>query len=365
MDSIGEIKKYKKLLLQERDKLKIVQDENLKLINELSACKSELNVFKGKVEILNQFYQDYKDYVLSNSDKKDLISEEEPISNEKIDLFPEEKPTYEKLKSEYFIHRDNEIVVQLFEDYNINPVQVLNDLLMLNDLNNPLPSNIETMVKKYKITKEYEIIQKSLILIKNLKRSSYYIERGIYNLSDLYINNFRNDNKKLSLKYVRMALLIYPFQFDKFLNSIKSYLYDDINEHIEKFKVELYGKNNVLLKKPVKEKKSPEKKPIKKFIVEKNNDSDNKITYDNLPKPKGFDELLAVENTPVNLKRIEEYNHLSIPELIDSVMKLQGDYGKKRKALRVYSFLIRLKKPPEHCLLFYYEINKKLRHKLI
>jgi len=310
MDNIEGLRRQ---LLSYSDKLKKAEEEILEL-------KRKLYVSEGKIEVLSQFYQDFKH----------LVGTDIPFDNT--------KPEYDSLLSHYFVKKDNETVQHLFDDYDKDPVEVLNDVLNLNNLDNPLPSNIEEIVKKHGIVKEYEIIQKSLELIRNLNKSSKYIEKGIYHLCDLYVNSYKKNNKKQALRYLKIALIIYPLNFDKFYDDIKTYLYDDINEIIKDIKTELYGEDNILLSKE-----------------EKASDLD----YKDLPMPKGMDDLLDAKST----RNIEKYRNFSIQEFVQMVTS-QHERAQTMKAKRVYSYLIRLKKPPEECLAFYNEVNKQIKFKM-
>jgi hypothetical protein len=283
------------------------EKEITELNNKLSYCEGELKAY-------SQFYLDLKplnrtDIVLNNKQLSIVSDGNIPLEG----IGSKITPTYDILRGDYFTKGDTSILKRLFEDYDVKPFQVLSDI------QNKLPDNIKDLVKQYKCKKEYNIILKSNRNIKKFTKDTNFSERDINDLDINYIKNYNNENKDTALLYLKQALVYFPFQFDKFLNAIKQYRYDDLDQYIEKLKIELYGENNILL----------------------NNES-NKILP--LPQKRG--------------RKGTDYKNISIPELVELVKNV--NHNPKQKMAWILDSMKKAGRTEEECLLFEEEVNKTL-----
>lgn len=227
---------YTELIRTLTTQIDSVAGENVELKKRLSNCE-------GKLEMLKLFYSDFKDLIKTEITIPDDILSDETASSIAM-------PKYENLLSEYLVTKDVDIAERLFNDRTVSPSQVLTDI------RNALPENIAELVKRYNCVKEYKIILASLKHIKKFTESGHFTEKGIMDLVEKYITAYTKEKKDLTLKYIKQALVFFPFQFDKFLINTRSYQYDDAEQRIEALKVELYGENNILLTNKNVEKKS-------------------------------------------------------------------------------------------------------------
>lgn len=292
-------------------KLRADLAEKEKEITELS---NKLNRCEGKLEVYDQIYSDFKPL-----NKSDVI-----LNNKQSSVFPDGNiplegigskiaPTYEILRGEYLANGDVSIVKHLFEDYDVKPFQVLSDI------RNKPPDNINYLIKQYKCKKEYGIIKKSIKNIKKFTKDTNLSERDINDLDINYIKNYNNENKTTALLYLEQALIYFPFQFDKFLNAIKQYRYDDLDQYIENLKIKWYGENNILL-------------------TNKNNEI---LSSNEKRGRKGMD-----------------YKNISIPELVELVKNVS--YSSKQKMLQMLDGMKKAERTEDECLLFEEEVKKML-----
>jgi hypothetical protein len=302
---MNNIQYYTELLQTLTARLIEVENENASLLVKLSN-------YEGKFEILNQFYSDFKFL-----NRTDLILPDENTQSTT-------KPTYSSLLSEYFLTKNSEIIERLFSDCDVPASRILTDIRAT------LPNNIESIVEKFKCRQEYGIIQKSIQNINKLMEKKSHSERGILDLVDYYITNHNKGKKRIALKFLQQALVYFPFQFNIFLDSIKEYYYDDLDEQIEAMKIELYGENNMLL--------------TGGSILSKKVKTQSK-TINTKKKYIRVDYL----NTPVN-------------ELVMLVNGLKNN--PRQKAMHIKEVLLKTGKHDDKCISFIEEINKYLTIKI-
>ena len=382
-------------------KLRADLAEKEKEITELSG---KLNRCEGKLEIYNQIYSDFKplnksDVILNNKESAIVSDGNIPLEG----IGSKIAPTYDILCGEYLANGDISIVKHLFEDYDVKPFQILSDI------RNKPPDNIKDLVKQYKCKKEYGIIKKSIKNIKKFTKDTSLSERDINDLDINYIKNYNNENKTTALLYLEQALIYFPFQFDKFLNAIKQYRYDDLDQYIENLKIKWYGENNILLNNKNNEILSLKKKRGRKGIDYKNISIPELVeiikNVKNNPKQKMLqmldgmkkaerteDECLLFEeevkklllsNKKNNNKKEDnktednktednktednkkynyvDYKNISIPELIELVKKCEN---RRIKAGRILKGMEKVKRTNDECLLFKEEANKLLTKKI-
>jgi hypothetical protein len=303
---------YKELINKLTERIAQLEEENDVLRIELSNCN-------GKVNVLNQFYTDFKHLYGTDSvvSKTSVIAE--PNSQTK---------TYDTLLAEYFVTKEQDIVKHLFEDYNISPSQILTDI------RESLPENIEELVKKYNCENEYKIILRSLEYIKKFKLSP---GKSLAYLINKYIDSFNAHKKKIALNYLVQALKFFPLQFDKFLNDIAQYRYDGLDEYIAKQRAKLY------------EEKRPRGRPSKKNL-------------ETIVKKRKY--LKCVINKEYS-KRGRKPIDYSIPT-VDELIKIIHDTerNKRQKALRTISGMKKAGRTEAECELFKQETNNILDKKI-
>ena len=293
------------------EKIATLKKENIELRVKLSDCE-------GQLKILNRFYSDFKhpnrnelilnDTILSEKTNSDIINT--TSSSDIIKTTSE----YDILLGQYFTNQNADTLKHLFEDFGVHPAQILTDI------RNKLPDNILDIVKQYKCKNEYNIILKSIRNIKKFTNATHFVERDIMDLVNSYINYYNRGNKEGALKFLKQTLVYFPFQFYKFLDNIRQYKYNDLDEIIEDLKIELYGKNNMLLL-----------------------DKSNKVkTTKNGDKKKR-----------TNMKI--DYKNISISELITIVKNIKNN--SKQRAYQIYDILVKFKRSEDDCLLFLEEID--------
>ncbi len=297
-------------------------------INEVEKENTELKIKLGKCEgMLETFQLFYSDFKHLN---KTVVIPVDNIQSEEINFTPKTIPTipnYDVLLGEYFVNGNVDILKHLFEDYGVTPSQILTDI------RDKLPINIVDLVKQYKCKNEYKIISKSIRNIKRFTKNNRFPYRGIMDLVTQYINNYNKENKDIALKFLKQTLVYFPFQFDKFLDNIKEYKYDDLSEIIENLKIELYGKNNMLL--------------IKKNNIVKKIENNIVLIDKNHKKERG--------------ERID-YKNASISELVENIKNVK--FNPSQRARLVFDYMQKAKRTNDDCLLFKEEVNKIL-HKNI
>lgn len=268
-----------------------------KVVSENNSLKEELNKTKGKLEVFERFYNDFNDQFNSKPEKKSIPKS---IIKEKIP-----KPQYEKLLADYYVDPDSEKAESLFKDYNVPKSQVLTDI------RNTFPTNIETLVNKYKCEDEYKIILRSNILINDFENNPNNEESGILELVGQYIKYYNNQNHSKAINVIKQVLIYNPYQIDMFLNNVKSYQLHNMNNIVDNLWEELYGQNKI----PKKEENQKNKRP--------------RINYLNEP----------------------------IDNLVE---KIKNGINKRQRALQTFEKLTELGRDDDECLLFVSEVNKFL-----
>lgn len=285
---------YTELIQKLTTQLNEVEKENSELKSKLKGCE-------GKFEMLYLFYSDFKSLI------KNTVSSEKTIS--------ETLPAYDNLLSQYLSTKDVNILERLFEDYNISSSQILSDI------RDKFPDNIDYFIKKYNCKNEYYIILKSMKNIAKLNKSGRFIEKGFMDLVSKYIANYNRGNKSFALKFLKHALIYFPFQFDDFLNNINQYRYDDLDPYIKKLKIKLYGENNILLPK--------NEKNIEISVKEKR----TRIVFD--------------------------YTNVPIQELVKHIESMKKNTQKQRAQMMLNN-MKKFNRTENDCLLFKESINKLL-----
>jgi hypothetical protein len=333
---MNNLEHYLELIQKLTLRLTEAEVENVMLKEKLSKCE-------GKLEVLNQFYLDFKD-----SDRSTSV----------------EKPNYDELLSQYFVSKDVSIIEHLFEDYDVSAAQILTDIRILSNIKNALPENIEDITKKYGCEAEYQIIKKSLEHIENFKESLSYSERGIHDLSDTYIKKYMEGKKKAALRYLKQALVYYPFQLQVFLDNINEYRDENLIEYVENLKYELYGKGNMLL--VDKDYKVKSTKVDELLVVDKT----KPILFKRPRKPRESkfknknDTIIKKKELGLgNNDKILEYLKVPVPELVEMV-RTHNIKNQRLKAIRIYSYMERLHRSDDDCFFFLEGVNKFLTKKI-
>jgi hypothetical protein len=312
------------------EKIATLKKENIELRIKLGDCE-------GQLKILNRFYSDFKhpnrnevilnDTILSGKTDSDIANtiktSDSDIPNTTTDII-KTAPEYDILLGQYFINKNADILKRLFEDFGVHPAQILTDI------RNEPPDNIIDLVKQYKCKNEYNIILKSIRNIKRFTKATHFVERDIMDLVNSYINYYNRGDKEGALKFLKQTLVYFPFQIYKFLDNITQYKYSDLDEYIENLKVELYGKNNILL-------------------VNRNN------------KVKKNKDEAGLINNKIKKKRTNikiDYLNVSVSELSEIIKNIKNN--PRQRAFQIYDKLVEFKRSENDCLLFLEEIDKLL-----
>lgn len=217
---------YKELVENLNNRLAEVQNENETLRQELSRCN-------GKIDVLSLFYSEfrYKFDDKFNSPPESFFEKGEDDT----------KPHHDILLNQYFVNHDPTLVERLLRDYKEDRDNILTSL------RNQFPPNMVELVNKYDCVEEYKIILKSLELIEKVKDKKSFQEKGIVELIDRYIQYYNKGKRNIALNTIRQALIYYPLLFNNiFINKIKNYWYDDLDNVIRDIRVEYYGREKAI-----------------------------------------------------------------------------------------------------------------------
>jgi hypothetical protein len=208
--------------------IKTLGDENTALREKIIALEKEMEFLKGCNKELNWF-----------KDNFGLQQNEKPTNV--VEVIDSPKQTYDDIRNEYFIENKVETLITLFEEF---PDRIPDTL---SSIRFELPDNINDLANKYNFVEELRIIKISNEKINELKTDpTYHEEWNLNNLESEYIKNFNQGRKKAAMKYVRQVLIYFPFTINKFLDNIRAYKFDDLDEAVETMKGEIYyGKEPV------------------------------------------------------------------------------------------------------------------------
>ena len=208
--------------------IKILGDENIALREKIIALEKEMEFLKGCNKELTWFKDNF---VVQQSEK--------PVNV--INIVDSPELTYDDVRNNYFIENKPDTLIALFEEFPDRCSETLSSIRF------ELPDNIDDLANKYGFVEELRIIRIANKEITELKTDPSYLEEwNMNNLESEYIKNFNRNRKKNAMRFVRQALIYFPFTFNKFLDGIRAYKFDDLDEMIETMKGEIYyGKEPV------------------------------------------------------------------------------------------------------------------------
>jgi len=282
-----------------------------KLIEELGRVKQELVELQIKNINLTSKLEVYE-----KLERVKTISTEAVETPLKFSSFTSNKNTYDDFFKEYSTTNDATLVEKMF-------TLEKNPTIVLQDIRNILPPNIDLLAKKFKCVKELKLLRKSIKEVSKWKETDeFYSIKPLSDIVDNYIICYNKEKKTTAFNYVRLALLYYPFDFDIFESKVEKYKYEDFDFKVEKIKNEL---------------------------------------YDNYFTPK--------ENSKHTIKKNEltirkgDYLTVSLDELFDYVM---NERNKRQTAVRVLNNMLNLgKREIEEIETLRLKINKHIRRKKI
>jgi hypothetical protein len=170
----------------------------------------------------------------------DSISRDENSGNDKLLLDGSKDPDtssilYDKFLRDILVNKQYGRVSQFFKEFPDKHTEILIDI------RNDLPEFIDFWALKYKFEEELRILRISNSKIKELRRNILHKGKFLDELSKDYIRFFRLEKKRKAIQVIRQALIYYPFTFEKFLNEIRAFKYDDFDEIVQSMIREIYN----------------------------------------------------------------------------------------------------------------------------
>lgn len=141
---------------------------------------------------------------------------------------------YTSFLQDILVYKKYTTIPQFFEEFPNRHIEILIDI------RSDLPEFIDFLALQYGFEEELRILRISNNQIKVLKKKLLHKEKSCKELSADYINYFRQKRKMHAIKVIRQALIYYPFTFEKFMNDIRDYKYDDFDELVHAMIKEIY-----------------------------------------------------------------------------------------------------------------------------
>jgi hypothetical protein len=163
---------------------------------------------------------------------KNKIEQEDINFDRTKDLNKSSILRYDKLLYDFFLNQKHDMLIKLFEEF---PDRYSETLLGIRTL---LPSDINSLAKKYGFVDKLKIITISNKEIKQLKKDANHFEWDCVQYSHRY-NKYKSKIKKMEI--VRQVLIYHPFQIKKFLELINQIATENITDLIEVMVKDLYG----------------------------------------------------------------------------------------------------------------------------
>lgn len=199
----------------------------------------------GKNRPQKQRMKSENNFTIQKSNSKNNLENNNEIVTEEVTI--KEQPQadiflnqdYNDLIAKFYISKDKNIIMHLFEIY---PEKYLE---ILSDIQSCLTDNIDQLANKYGFEEELRIIRISNEQIKILEKSKRYKWDAPLGLEYAYFDRYQNNRKNAAMRIVRKALIHFPFHFNSFYDHIRSYKYEDSDEIVKAMKIEIYGTENL------------------------------------------------------------------------------------------------------------------------
>lgn len=108
-----------------------------------------------------------------------------------------------------------------------------------------LPENIDDLARRLGFEEKLKIVRISYYKIKEYESKKTPKAVSILDYEYKYLEYYHKGRKKAALNIIYEVLIYLPFSFNKFIEDIRHYLFDDAIEFSQKMMVEIYGTDKI------------------------------------------------------------------------------------------------------------------------